>query len=71
VNVVAVASSVAELREVAGVDEIVDDLRRCSLGDANGVGDVAETARRVGRNRLEHVRVVRHEPPAMVVVRGS
>ncbi len=47
VYVVAVAASVADLREVAGLDEIVDDLRGRSLGYADGAGDISEAARTV------------------------
>jgi hypothetical protein len=68
VYVVPVASSVADLREVAGVDEIVDDLRRRSLGYADGAGDISEAARTVACDRFQHVRMVRHEPPVVVVV---
>jgi hypothetical protein len=38
---VAVAASVACLREVAGLLEVVDDLRGCSFGDADGGCDVS------------------------------
>jgi len=70
VHVVAVAASLPDLREVAGCDEILDDHSGRSLGDADNAGDISEAAGRVTGDRLEHVRVVRHEPPAVVVVRG-
>ena len=44
VHVVPVAASVADLREVAGFDEIVDDLRGRSLGYADRVGNISEAA---------------------------
>jgi hypothetical protein len=47
VYVVAVAASVADLREVAGLDEIVDDPRGRSLGYADDAGDISEAARTV------------------------
>ena len=47
VYVVAVAASVADLREVAGLDEIVDDLRGRSLGYADDARDISEAARTV------------------------
>jgi hypothetical protein len=71
VDLVAVAASDADLREVAGFDEIVDDLRRRALGYADGAGDISEAARTVACDRFQHVRMVRHEPPAVVVVAGS
>jgi hypothetical protein len=71
VYVVPVAASVSDLREVAGFDEIVDDLRRRSLGYADRVGDISEADRTVACDRFQYVRVVRHEPPVVVVVAGG
>jgi hypothetical protein len=71
VYVVPVAASVADLREVAGFGEIVDDLRRRSLGYADRVGNISEAAPTVACDRFQHVRVVRHEPPTVVVVAGG
>jgi hypothetical protein len=40
VHVVAVAASLSDFRQVAGLDEIVDDQSGRSLGDADDAGDV-------------------------------
>jgi len=68
VDDVAVAAPVADLRQVASLDEVVDDLRGSALGYAHGAGDVSEAARRIACDRFQDVRVVRQEPPPRVVV---
>jgi hypothetical protein len=71
VYVVAVAASIAGLREVSGSDEVVDDLRHRPLRDTDIEGDIPEASRTVARDCFQHVCVVRHESPAVVVVRGG
>src|ERR687886_779495 len=58
-------------RHVARLLEIVDDVRRRSFRDPDGAGDVSQSRGRVGGDRREHVRVVRHEPPEVVVLAGA
>src|SRR5919204_4177418 len=71
VHLVSVAAPVAPLRQVAGVLEVVDDLGRRPLGDADGGCDVPEPGVRVLRDALEHVGVVRYEPKAVVLSSGT
>ena len=71
VDFVRVAASVARLRQVAGLLEVVDDLRGRPFSDADGGGDVSEPRARVDGDALEHVRVVRHEPPEMIAFSGT
>jgi hypothetical protein len=68
VHLVMVSAPVADLRQVAGFHQVVDDLCRRSLGDPNDLGDVSEANGWVAGDRLEHVRVVRDEAPAVVAV---
>ena len=68
VHFVSVAASLARLREVAGRDEVVDDLGSRSLGQTNDHGDVSQTGRGVTGDCFEDAGMVRHEPPAMVAI---
>jgi len=68
VDLVVIPPSVPDLRDVAGFFEVIDDLCRGSLGDADGKGDIPETRRWIAGDRFEHVSVVRDEPPAVEVV---
>jgi hypothetical protein len=68
VDLVVIPPSVPDLRDVAGFFEVIDDLCRRSLGDADGKGDIPETRRWIAGDRFEHVSVVRDEPPAVEVV---
>ena len=68
VNFVAVATSVAGLGEIAGSLELADDLRRGSLRDADGDGNVTEAHDGIRRDAFQHVRVVRHEPPRVISI---
>ena len=67
VNFVAVAASVASLRQVAGLFEVVDDMRRGSFGNPDADGDVSEPRAGIGGDAFEHVGVVRDEPPEVLV----
>jgi hypothetical protein len=71
VHLVSVAAPVAALRQVAGLLEVVDDVGRRPLGDANGGRDVPEPNIRGLRDALEHVGVVRYKPKAMVLSSGT
>ena len=68
VHFVSVATSLAGLREVAGMDEVVDDLGSRSLSQTNDHGDVSQTGRGVTGDCFEDAGMVRHEPPAMVAI---
>jgi SAM-dependent methyltransferase len=71
VHLVTVAASVAGLRQIAGVLEVVDDLCRRSFGDADRARDVPEARARLGGDAFEHVRMVGHEPPEVVSFSGT
>ena len=71
VDFVVVTASVAGFRQIAGLLELVDDLGRGSFRDADGGGDVSEPRGGVGRDAFQHVRMVGHEPPKMLVISGS
>jgi hypothetical protein len=71
VDLVAVAASVTDLRQITGLLEVADDLRCRSLGDSHRGRDVSETQRGILSDRLEHVSVVGDEPPPVVVVARS
>src|SRR5205814_3632446 len=62
VHFVSVAASLACLREVAGLDEVVDDLGSRSLSQTDGDGDVSQTSRGVTGDCFEHAGMVSHEP---------
>ena len=62
VDLIAIASSVAGLRQVTGLLEVVDDLRCRSFGDSDGDGDVSEPQARVGGYACDHVGVIRQKP---------
>lgn len=66
---VVVAAPTASLREVPGVLEVLHDVRRRPFGDADGGSDVSEPHGGIGVDALEHVRVVRHEPPHVIIGR--
>jgi hypothetical protein len=70
VDLVVVAPSVASLRDVAGLLELIDDLRGRSFGYADRHRDVTKPSSWVGRDARQHVCVVRHEPPGMVKFSG-
>ena len=67
---VVVAAAVAALSEVAGLLEVVDDLRCGSLGDPDRVSDVPEPNGGVGADDLEHVGVVCYEPEKLIAFTG-
>src|SRR5918994_6748585 len=71
VDVVAVAASVADFRQIAGSLELVHDLCRGSFRDADGGGDVAQAQGGLSGDALEHVRMVGHEPPRMISLCGT
>ena len=68
VHLVSVPTPGTRLREVPGFHEVGDDVRRASLGDSDGRGDVFESQRRVGGDAREHMRVIRDEAPTVVAV---
>jgi hypothetical protein len=72
VNLIQVASPIPRSRvpgpcQIAGIFEVIDDLRGRALGNADVSRDVSQTDSWVGRNCLEHVGVVGHEPPRMMI----
>jgi hypothetical protein len=71
VELVAVATSVAGFRQIAGSLELADDLCRGSFRDADGGGDVSEPHSGVGGDALEYVGMVGHEPPRMASLSGT
>jgi hypothetical protein len=71
VHLVAVSAAVAALAQIAGLLELADDPRCRSLGDSNRPSDVDETSRGIGRDDLEDVAVVCHEPERMIIVAGT
>jgi hypothetical protein len=68
VELIPVAASVARSRDVAGLFEVGDDVRRASLGDSDCGSDVSESHRWVGGNARQHAGVVRDEAPQMICV---
>ena len=68
VNLITVATSLPPFRQVAGLLKVVNDRHRRSFGNADRGGDVSEPCVRVGGDPLQHVRVVRQEPPTMITV---
>jgi hypothetical protein len=67
-DLVLVAATGARLREVAGLLQVIDDLRHRPLGDPDRGGDVPETRGGIRGYAGEHVSVVRHEPPRTIAV---
>lgn len=65
-NLIAVPTSLARPRQIAGLFEVADDSRRRAFGDTDRGGDVSEPCVRVGADALEYVRVICHEPPKMI-----
>jgi hypothetical protein len=65
-HLISVAASLARSRQVPCLLEVAHDGRHGSFGDTDHVGNVTEPCGRIGRDALERVRVVRHEPPIMV-----
>ena len=63
-DVIAVASSVLVLEDVALVDEFADDLLHCPFRDSDHVGDVAHPSVRMCGQRDEHMPIVREKRPA-------
>jgi hypothetical protein len=70
VNLIPVPPSVADLRQVPGGLEVGHDACHGSLGHPHLVRDITQPPRRLGVDALEHMCVVRDEPPAMVVARN-
>jgi len=68
INLISVATSVACLREIARCDKVGDDIGGRPLRDPHTDSDVAEPSRRVDIYAFEHVRMVGHEPPAVLNV---
>lgn len=68
VHLVVVSASAAGPRQVPGFLKIFDDLSHCSFGDSDRRGDIPEAGSSVAGNAFEHVRVVRDEPPEMVLI---
>ena len=71
VHFVRVTPPVAGSRQVAGLFEVADDLRRTSLGDLDGRRDVPESAVRISRDVGENVRMVGHKAPLMIFLSGT
>jgi hypothetical protein len=71
VDFISVAPTVARLRYVARFFEVVDDLRRSSFGDSDRRRDVSESDARISGDAFEHMRMVRYEPPRMVIFSGT
>ena len=69
-NLIPVPPSVADLRQVPGGLEVGHDACHGSLGYPHLFCDITEPPRRLGVDALEHMCVVRDEPPAMVVARN-
>ena len=69
VDLVAVAASVAGLGQITRCLEVLDDMRRRSFGDADARCDIPEPRAGIGIDALEHVGVVRDEPPEVVISR--
>ena len=68
VNLVPVVSPHTRPGQVAGLLEVLDDLRRRALRDPDSRGDVPKTRAGVPGDALEHVRVVGHEAPGMIPI---
>jgi len=68
VDLVPVVSPHARLGQVAGLLEVLDDLRRRALCDPDGCGDVPKPRAGVRGDALEHVSVVGHETPSMIPI---
>jgi hypothetical protein len=66
VNFVAVAPSLANLRQIARLFEVADDRRSRSFGDTDRGRDVSEPCGRIAGDALENVGVVGQEPPEMI-----
>ena len=66
VDFVVAPASAASFRQVAGLLELVDDLRGGAFGDADGDGDVPEADVGIVGDAGEHVSVVRDEPEVMI-----
>lgn len=66
VELVPIAAPVTRLREVTGLLEVGNDLRRASLGDSNRGGDVPEPHGWVGSDTRQDVSVIRDEAPRMI-----
>jgi hypothetical protein len=70
VDLVSVPAPYARPGQVAGLLEVVDDLRRRSFRDSNGLRDIPQPRRRIFGDALEDVRVVCDEPPRMILLSG-
>ena len=67
VELVVVAAAVTRLRHVSRQLEVLEDLRRGPFGDADADGDVADPLSGIRGDALQDLRVVRDEPPAMLI----
>lgn len=71
VDLIMVAAAITALGQVAGTLEVGDDLSCRSLRDPDGLGDIAEAGRRIARDHLEGVGVVRYESERVVLFAGN
>jgi hypothetical protein len=67
VEVVAIAPPDLLALHVAGLDQIGDDPLRCPFGDPDHLREIPEPNVGILSDTEQHLRVVREEPPAVVV----
>ena len=65
-DLVPVPASLPLSAQIAGLLEVAHDRGHRSFGNTDGSRYVPQTDGRVGRDALEDVSVVRHEPPKMI-----
>jgi hypothetical protein len=68
VHFVSVTAPLARLREVAGLDEVIDDLGSRPLGQTNNERNVPQSRRWIAGDCFQDAGVVSHEPPAVVAI---
>ena len=68
VEAVVVASTRLGDMDVALAGELAEDPVGCAFGDADGVGDCAQSGVRVSGDVEENLEVVREEPPLLLPV---
>ncbi len=69
VDFVPVPASLPRLGEVTRLLEVFDDLRRRSFGNPDADCDVTDPHARIGVDALEHMGMVGHETPEMLLPR--
>ena len=67
VHLVAVPAALPDLRQVARLLEVGDDLCRRPFRDTDGRCDVPQSSGRVASDGFEHMRVIRDESPPVVL----